>query len=434
MRNEIKKFPKFFASLLLRVVIAILVGALLLTLVYMIPADAMAENVEESAQLLYEEGVYPWLYPWCTSMLDNFTDTFMLMHAAYKNDQPAIMQAMNIYRPYFGTKDMPYQDMVDHYIEGKSYTGEITYERYWHGYLLYLKPMLTVMNYGSIRKVNGIVQTALLLAVIFLLVKRGKKRYIPAYLIAVGLLMPVTLVLSLQFSSCYYAMTLGCLALLLCGDKLEKREHLIFLYIGIFVAFFDFLTYPIATIGVPAAMYFVLREGGSVKEDLGKLVKLCFCWGVGYAGMWGGKWILGSILTGNNQLTGAMGKIQERTTSGNVEIYGETVENPMWKAYTENRDYFWNTPATKLMYLLLAVLLVLFVIALLRRKTNLRVLTRAVPFVIIACMPVVWYMLTANHSIMHAWFTNKALVVLAFAVMCLMTRLLDRPAECHLSA
>lgn len=419
-----RKWNRFFGfpgKLLLRLLIAILAGALLLSLVYCIPAEAMEENMEESAQVLYNEGLYPWLHGWCTSMVDNYTDTFMLLHAAYRNDRPVIEQAVNVYRPYFGTKDMPYQDLVDHYIEGQTYTGEVAYARYWHGYLVFLKPMLCVMNYATIRKVNAVVQAAALLTVIWLMVRAKMTRYIPVYLVLVGMLMPTTLAMCLQYSSCYYAMTLGCIALLLAKDHLDRWEGEIFLYIGIFVAFFDFLTYPILTLGVPAALYFTMRKSGSLKEDFVKLVKICFCWCVGYGGMWAGKWILGSLVTGSNQLTGAMDKIQERTGD---QVYGEMVEDSAWKAWTENRDYFWNTPVSKLVNLLALVMLILIAVAIIKRRISLKDMTAAVPFVIIACMPAVWYVVLTNHSIIHAWFTNKAMAVMPFALLCMLAKLL----------
>lgn len=420
----IKRFSRFLLPLVLCLVIALVVGTVLLTAVYCIPAEAMAENVEESALVLYNEGLYPWLYPWCTSMVDNFTDTFMLLHAAYENDQPPLVQAMNIYRPYFETRDMPYQDLVEHYIEGREYLNEYTYERYWHGYLVYLKPLLCIMNYASIRTANGIFQTLLLAVVVFLLVKNGMKRYIPAYLVALGLLVPATLAMCLQYSSCYYAMTFGVIALLLSRGKLEKREGFIFLFIGIFVAYVDFLTYPIATVGVPLAVYYAMRQDLDLKQAAFKMVKLCFCWCLGYGGMWAGKWVLGSFFTGNNQLSGAMDKVAERTTG---DVYGEVAENPALKAWTENWEYFRNSPFVYLMVLVLVAAAAVFAVRLLRRKTSPAMLTQAAPFAVIACMPVVWYAVLSNHSIMHAWFTHKSLVVLAFALMCLTLKLTETP-------
>lgn len=419
-----KGFFKFLLPLLLCLAIALAIGTALLTAVYCIPAEAMEENVYESAQVLHNEGLYPWPHSWCTSMVDNFTDSFMLLHAAYQNDRSPLDQAMNIYRPYFEVKDMPYQDLMDHYIEGKEYLNEYTYERYWHGYLVYLKPLLCIMNYDTIRTVNGIFQTLLLVLVVALLVKNKMKRYIPAYLVAVGLLLPTVTAMCLQYSSCYYAMTFGIIALLLSRDKLEQRESFIFLFLGIFVAYVDFLTYPIVTLGMPLAVYYAMDRGGNLKRAAGKMGKLCFCWGLGYGGMWAGKWVLGSLLTGNNQLSGAMNKVAERTAG---DVYGEAAANPALKAWTDNWEHFSNTPFYYLMWAVTVLAVVVFLVRLVQKKIALKQWKAAVPFAVITCMPLVWYAVLANHSIMHCWFTFKSLVVLGFGLMCLGLKLTEQP-------
>ena len=44
----------------------------------------------------------------------------------------------------------------------------------------------------------------------------------------------------------------------------------------------------------------------------------------------------------------------------------------------------------------------------------------------VALLPILWYLAMANHSYNHAFFTSRALVVTAFAVLCALTRLTKR--------
>ena len=46
------------------------------------------------------------------------------------------------------------------------------------------------------------------------------------------------------------------------------------------------------------------------------------------------------------------------------------------------------------------------------------VILRAIPFMLLALAPAVWYVFARNHSAIHYWFTNKACIVTALAGMC----------------
>ena len=75
-----KQFFKFSFIILCSAVI----GVLLLATVYNLPIDPIEKNVIESAIIIEEEGVYPTVFDWCTSALDNYTDSIMLTTAAYR--------------------------------------------------------------------------------------------------------------------------------------------------------------------------------------------------------------------------------------------------------------------------------------------------------------------------------------------------------------
>ena len=404
----------------MRVLIAVLVGALLLTAVYLLPNAPMEENLAASAATFQSEGTYPVLFSWCTSQLDNYTDAIILQNAAHDSGESALTQAMAVQRHGIEGLD-PAQSLVAHYAEGQEFDSEEPYYQYWHGYLLYAKPLLMLTDYNGIRTINTVVQLILLALLIFLLWKKGMKQYILPYVAAVLFLMPVAVGKSLQFSSCYYIFTIGCIALLLLKDKLEAKEAYLFLFLGIATAYFDFLTYPMATLGVPAVLYCCMRERTPIGETLFKGIKLCFSWGVGYIGMWAGKWIIGSMVIGGNVLSAATEALTERSS-----LTGDQGANAVLNLYTSvatNIKVFLTTPATLLMAVLVLVLLVLLVLAMKKHKPAVLDLARELfPFVVLACLPPVWYLATTNHSIIHYWFTNKALIVSVLAAMCALVK------------
>ena len=236
--------------------------------------------------------------------------------------------------------------------------------------------------------------------------------------------MPVVQAKCLQYSACHYLMLFGCIALVWNQDKLSRVEAVVFFLLGVGTAYIDYLTYPVVVLGIPLALYYVLRQYGGFWEDVGKGVKLSLTWAVGYVGMWAGKWILATLITGENVILDATGKLLERTEDNHVFLFGkeEVVLNPASRAIEENGKFFWDTPATYLLILVVAVLVVLLAVRLVRRKASVRNLAKAAPFLVIAAMPYAWYALVANHSLVHCWFTCKALAVLVFALVCMLLK------------
>lgn len=425
--NGFQNTVPFFLSLLLRVMAAILVGALLLTMVYCIPTDRMDDHLAQSATVFHEEGVMPRLFSWCTSYLDNYTDAIMLSNAAHSGSGSALVQAMTAARDQIEDMD-PASSVAAHYVNGVPFDQEVPYYQYWHGYLLLIKPLMLLTNYQGIRILNAIAQLSLLAVLVWLMFRKGLKAYILPYLLGIAFLMPVAMVLSLQFAPCYYIMTIGSIAVLLAGERLDTGDHLLFLYLGIATSYFDFLTYPVATLGIPAAFYFLRQKVASIRETFLRGLRICFSWGFGYVVMWAGKWVLGSIVTGTNVLMTASDKLAERS-SVNIAA-DENLFLNMYAAVSVNVRHFIATPAILLLGIFLCVLLVRLCRQWKNHRVNWLLTVQTVfPFFVLAVMPVVWYMATTNHSTIHYWFTGKALVVSVFAASCALVRLHDHIPE-----
>ena len=68
---------------------------------------------------------------------------------------------MNIYRGINGGAPVP--ALIDRYLYGLEYTYYHPYTRYWHGFLIIIKPLLEFFSLYGIRIINGIAQAALTL-------------------------------------------------------------------------------------------------------------------------------------------------------------------------------------------------------------------------------------------------------------------------------
>ena len=395
---------KNIISCILIIFLCSIIGSLLLAIVYSIPLDSITKNVSESAIVLSNEGMYPHLFEWCTSRLDNSTDSIMLLESCCDIEESIINKIMIVYRGSING-DAQYWSLLDRFVNNINYEGYEGYARYWHGYLVTLKPLLTIFTYQQIRILNLIIQTLLTFIIFFILYKNDLKKYIIPYIICLLMINPICIAYSLQFSTCFYIFSLTSIAVLL--SKSDKK-WIIFLLSGIATAYFDFLTYPIVTLGIPLVFY-VITNNRDGKSLLLSIVNICIAWGLGYSLMWANKWLLADILTNSGVIKNALEQVTLRTTG---EIITDAEKVTRFDAIRNNFDKFFNTPFKYL--LVISIFISLFMIIKNKKRIN---IGKIIIFLLIGLLPIVWYFVVYNHSIIHNYFTNKALITTIFSIL-----------------
>ena len=178
----------------------------------------------------------------------------------------------------------------------------------------------------------------------------------------------------------------------------------VFLNIGIAATFFDLLTYPMATFGVPAVFLLLLCRGDSTEKKCAVLIRNGVAWCLGYAGMWTMKLLLASAVTGQNVMADGLGAVGLRISSSDG---GEHLS--ALSCVFDNVEAFLTTPVT-----VLAFAFLLFTLLRSGEKKALLSESSALfffPYFLLCLAPFAWYLCTVNHSTIHSWFTNKACVV-----------------------
>lgn len=397
--------------------ISVVIGMLMLIAVYSLPVAEMKANVARSSEIFNYERIYPQIVNGYQYMrLDNYTDSIMLGAAIYDGAESTVNKAVNNYH-IDSTQIAPDLAMTNYANEVTVYDYfEIPYGRYWHGYLVPLKTLLLFFDYGDIRILNFFLQNFLLFMIIRKLYRVNMERYVPAFLIMIFVLNPMTAALSLQFSSVYYIVLFStlCFLYLVENGKVEesKMNHLFFVT-GIVTAYFDFMTYPLVPFGILIVLYLVINDGNIKFTSVKLLLQKMFLWGVGYGGMWSGKWLAGSILTKQNLLADALNQVFLRTSAG---IYdGEA-------GYTR-LDALWRNIGVLLKWpFLIAFLWGVFLALRLRRLTlsSMRQNAAIICFLTaIAFLPIGWILITAGHAYGHYWFTYKEFAISGFALFSL---------------
>lgn len=174
-----------------------ILGTLLLGLVYCIPTDKAFTRYRFNGSKMIEsrEGWHRYLIDYDASILDNVTESEMLRIASTpppKHTGENLFQyAMRGYR--ISDFDVDETDFV--------YNG---YERYWHGYLVILKPLLHYFSYTDIIFINMAIQAMLMFGLVQILMNKKLHGLQMIFIFFWILTMQVIIMFSMDFSVCFY--------------------------------------------------------------------------------------------------------------------------------------------------------------------------------------------------------------------------------------
>lgn len=415
-------------------VFSVILGLAMLLVVYKIPIETIKSHVFESTTVLEEEGNYTEFLPSIFVRLhpkynlslrvvllnnrgmarDNYTDSLMLGAASYDDNEEMTVLQKALLVPHDET--LPEQPLESMLAYSKSGTAQspATYPRYWHGYLVLLKPLLLILSYTQIRVLNIIALLMLVCAAVYGIYHKFGFRNVIAFWIALLFTFPVVIPYCMQYCTMTYIMLIAVNTLLYRGEDLYRKQKLVYfwLFVGIATAYFDFLTYPTLALGVGLVVQELLlskRFGLSQKSRMKAIILSSVTWLFGYGCMWVSKWVLAQLLTDENVITDALNQILRRTV-GEVDYQGRRAN--LITAVAANFSCYTNV----IFLVLIVICLVWFVVCLKKRKAN--GYKGNLNYVLISLIPIVWYILLTSHSFDHSSFTYRALMVSVYALLC----------------
>lgn len=394
-------------------------GLLALYLVFCLPLAGMRQHTWQSMPLLEKEFLDSELimgYP--ATLTGLFTDCLMLENAVYENpEHTRLQQVLNMYRGESSQGDgwAPGISLRD-YLEGIDQTREVEYARYWHGYLVILKPLLLLTTIPSIRLGASALQLLLLGFICLKCAARREAFLGTAFLTAVPFLYYVSMYASLSLSICFYIMCCALLVQLYCHDKMSERGTygLFFLVTGMATSYFDFLTYPLVTLGFPLCIFLYLSRENWIKS-FRYLAGFSLDWGFGYMGLWAMKWFLTDLLTGGNVISDGLGTLSARTDM----VEGRSMIDGFLAVVMKNLEVYGNWGfAFLLSFLVLWLAVSAWKSRFFKSSMRLETFMSGLPFWIVALYPFAWFFCTQNHSEQHYMFTCKIVSISVFAFIC----------------
>lgn len=390
-----KNIAKFSKTFLLLIAAYFVFGVLSCWL----PDKSIKRHIVESATLMVAEGNYPRaIINVEQCRMDNFTDA-LIMNQIYNIDrQHPVRSAMRMIRSSEEGRDWDQPGLLLRRVNGETLM-EQHYSRYWHGGSFLFRPFFMLMDFTTMRFVLYIVSSLLLLFLACIYYQ--KAGWVKTLALSVGFLSTYGFVT--QFSMQFFpVLALTAIVGILVVKRCQSSDcMMLFFVVGSLTCYFDLLTTPLLTLGVPLAIMLSLNDDSffDLKDNFLKIIKLILLWGLGFSLTFAAKWALATLILGQNIFADAYG----------VGLYRmEADEFTRWDAIVENFGMInlWIPGIA-------VVLLVVFTV-LRHQKFNYK---KAVLFVFIGLMPYVWYFILSNHSYLHWWFTYR---LQAMTLACLM--------------
>jgi len=402
-------------SILLLYLVLLALFTTLVIVVHMIPRSAIEPQFKSSVRIFTQEGEYPYKNSLDGRVVvDNFTDCYMHNVAYCADATHPVDAAMRNYR-YRGDVDMIVS--MNQLASGRTVDGFSEYGKYWHGYQVFLRPLLTVIDYGKIRVLNGIILSLLLVVALVLLARRLSLGVSLCFIVSLLMVHSAVIPWSLQYSTCYY-ITLVSMVLLLGFKRLSATRRslaLCFFAIGATTSFLDFFTTPVMTLGLPLTVM-VLKDKN--QGNMRAVFTLCSMWLMGYCLMWVSKWGMAYLLAGYNPMEQVTESVQLHSVgrgSGNMVA--------VWRELFDILASRWSLLSAKGLTRW-SIVAVLALPALLVPKGR-RTLDRYAVLLAIAMLTPLWYIVVAHHSYTHFFITMRDLIVCWFASLCFLYNMID---------
>lgn len=377
----------------------------------LLPISVINKNVTKSkvsfsSKVSYSKDIANYI----STQQDDFTDAILLTTAGYSGNESAVEKALANYRMVSGDPceslkayapksfDVPDSEMQ-----------KISYARYWIGSVFFIKLLLLFFDYSGIQMLNQILQLGLLTALIILMTKKNLTKYIFPLITSLLWLMPGTIYLSLQYSAMYYVLLI-LMMLIVITDKYTVQESFyltLFTCAGVVTNWLDFLTYPLATLGLPLVLLMLISAKHGKEIRCLDVIKIAVCWAAGYFGMWILKWCLATLVLQRNVFAEALNQAKFRTSQSLNDIHFSRID-----VIIKNLRVMYKRPY---FFLLIAAFLYSLKNSLPIQEWQLR---RILPFSFVAMMPIAWYLVLSNHSWIHYWFTYRILCISIFAFLC----------------
>lgn len=403
---------KHVGKLIVTYFVLVIIFLISLILSCLIPSSLLKQNIGKTLITLKREGTYPSFgLPWRQIVLDNFTDTLML-NTAYSVDSNNPIKSALVNVRYDSKVEGTNQISNLEKLYLHKDVQQVGYERYWHGYLLYLRPLLTISSYSSIRNIVTIFLYSSFILFMYLSWKKLGKKVTIIFLLGLISVDFFYLGQSMQFSSVFLIGLLGSIYLLYTYKK-DRRLYILFFIIGALTSFFDLLTAPLVTLGMLLVVATILEN-----KNIKNILLHCLAWSIGYLLLWFSKWFIVQALFAPGAIATAFNEIVNRTVNRADANFSHF--NAVKLNFFQLIGYNHFNKIIVLSLFIISSIFFLRYFTFSKQRIN-----KILPWILIGSVPYIWYLIAANHSYLHVWYTYRDQFISVVCVFLVASEFID---------
>ncbi len=275
------------------------------------------------------------------------------------------------------------------------------YSRYWHGNLIFLKPLTSLFKMSTVYKIHLVILSLLFCILLFKLLQHSKLLAIAFF--ASALSINIFLVTkSTLLINVFYLAFISSLITIKMYEKKSKNIDLLFLIIGMLTAYFDLLSCETITLTLPLFIYLFLHLKDEKKLDIKLIIKVIVLWLIGFIISYLAKWLLLVIHYHGHFKDKVINPMTIRVYKDDTNIFESFI-----LSIKNSFHYFIPFAHIKLKHIFVIVsTIICFINLILEKKNRITYL-----FLILICItPLARYFVLSSHSADHNYFTYRAFI------------------------
>lgn len=413
---DAKTIFKFTVKLILVYFSLLFIFLISLILSCLIPSSSLKNNIGKSIETLKKEGTYPSYGIFFRQIvLDNFTDSLILNTAYSVDSKNPLKSALLNYR-YEQENNTADQILNLEKLYLNKEIKKVGYERYWHGYLIYLRPLLSFFSYSQIRVIISFFLYSLFLIFFYLSWRKLGPKFTLSFTLGLIAVDFFYLGQSLQFSSVFFIGLISSIYCLLFFQP-NTNFYLLFFIVGGLTSFFDLLTAPLVSLSMPLVITIALE-----KKNRFRFIYYSFFWLLGYSLLWSSKWIIDQLTFAPSAITTALNIISDRTFHQADQNFSHLNAVKL--------NVFHLLGYHRLNKIIVFGLFIFFLMIFIKfsqiRKEKIK---KIIPFILLGFLPYLWYLFAANHSYLHVWYTYRNQFITITSLFLIWTELVNWPKK-----
>ncbi|MBK6966364.1 MAG: hypothetical protein IPH20_21245 [Bacteroidales bacterium] len=378
----------------------------------LLPDKPIRKNIERSVPFF--EGISEYPEPMITGKkhgLDYFTDG-MILNMIYTSDnrEPLKSALLGRSRQQAG----PYTTQVNqlkYSIANNNLKPNVEYARYWHGNTFFYRFFFLFTEYNELKWLIYFITSLLLVTFTIVLYRNMGGPMTTALMAGLFFVNIYPMQFSMHLSPVLIVAIISCLVLSYKFKNKPDAIPLVFFITGAVVSYFDLLTAPLLTLGLPMLLWVSLVTKNNLKSfrhSLYQLLQFGVLWALAYLATWGIKWIITWPFIDYDLFGDVKNQILLRSAS---------VENSRISAIVIN----FNQLPLVIINLILIILIFLSAF-----HFNSKGIKAALLYLSVAVLPFIWFIGTANQSYYHFWFTYRILGITVGGVFLAIISLISR--------